>query len=432
MRPEPGQSMRSARACPVRRDRGGDRGAKARASIMPSRAKLIRQQQQHTVADAIRDRIADDGREWSAGWRYAVELIAKRCEETLGDVPLGGFTLEHAEQLRDTWAATPAAWNQARSVLLTTWRRAQRRHEVPLDRRCPAEAVPNARVARVRWAAPVGHHLELDRAVVEAMRREAISPVLGRALRLLAFTARRPSEITGLAAQGVRTEIGVMHLEKTKIGVPQVVPLQGPALGVAIEAREAALARGSAWLFPQRSDARKPISPRTLNFAWGTVLDVAEELGIETTRSDGRRYLVRDFRPLGITALARGGVQPNVIARIVGHECLATTERYLRLSDDDTRKGQLALFTTMQQTITRTKDDVLATIAGNIKRLRAGKGWTQQRCADGIGVTRQYWYQLEQDGKADVTVLLGVGRLFGVTLEELTGEATSWAKGVER
>jgi DNA-binding XRE family transcriptional regulator len=157
------------------------------------------------------------------------------------------------------------------------------------------------------------------------------------------------------------------------------------------------------------------------------VLAVADDLGIPTTRSDGRRFLVRDFRPLGITAMARAGVQPNIIAHVVGHKSTRTTERYLRLSDADARRGQLALFTNMHTT--RTKEEVLATIASNIKRLRATKGWSQVRCADRLGVTRQYWYQLEQDGKADVTVLIGVGRLFGVSLEELTGEAASEVVG---
>lgn len=420
MRTDLGRAIRSASTSAHRRDRGGDRGAGAGRLAVTSR---IRHRHVPTLADAMRERLAAEGRGWSRPWQAAVDRYASRFEELLGDVPLDQLTIAHVERLRRSWPEGATSWNRARSAIISTWRAAQRREVVALDRRCPAEAVPAYRERPSCWAAPDAHHLELDRAVVVAVERNVVSVSAGRAIRLLAYTARRPSEIVSAPACAVRGDLAVLHLATTKIGEVQLVPLHGVALEVALAAQRDATLRGSVWLFPGQKDPRKHCHLGTLAAAWRRVLDVADALGVETRRSDGRRFSVRDFRPLGITAMARAGVQPNIIARVVGHRSTATTERYMRLSDADARRGQLALFGSNVKI--GSEEELKRNVAANVAALRKARGWTAIHCADKVGITRQYWYQLEESGKTNTWLLLKVGELFGVTLEQLLakGEA---------
>lgn len=411
--------MRSSLGHAVRVDspsaRRGVRVAAARRSIVTAKPRS-KTRPGLTIDQAIRERMLDEGVEWSSYWRTNVNRYARRCASVLGPVPLDSLSIEHVEKLKRSWPAGSLEWNRARSVLLSTWRRAQRRGLISIDRVCPAAAVLAHREPKITWQAPEGHHLELDRAVVEAVARGKLSADVGCALRLLAFTARRPSEILHAEAANVRPELGLLYLATTKIGEPQTVPLQGLALELAIEAKARALASGSRWLFPRRRDASKPIGLSTLTRSWHGVLEVAATMGIATTRSDGRRYLARDFRPLGITAMARAGCQPNVIAKVVGHKSTTTTERYLRLSDDDSRRAQGAI---TKGNMSRDRDALLTTIAANVKRLREAKGLTQTACAARFGCSRQYWSQLELSGKVDVLALLKAADVLGTTLEGL-------------
>lgn len=62
---------------------------------------------------------------------------------------------------------------------------------------------------------------------------------------------------------------------------------------------------------------------------------------------------------------------------------------------------------------------------GYLKELRESKGLSQQNVADSIGITRQYYQQIENGKRQknmDVSLVVQLSNLFGISLEAIINE----------
>jgi integrase len=136
-------------------------------------------------------------------------------------------------------------------------------------------------------------------------------------IRLLAFTGARKSEIEGLKWSEVDLEHSCLRLEDSKTGF-RIVPLGPPAL-VCLQAIQRL--KSAIYVFPsQGGESHYVGTPRI----WKRVRKAAE---LEGVRLHDLRHTYASF---GITS----GLSLPLIAAILGHKDVKTTQQYAHLADD--------------------------------------------------------------------------------------------------
>lgn len=155
------------------------------------------------------------------------------------------------------------------------------------------------------------------------------------AIRLLAFTGARKSEIEGLKWSEVDLDHACLRLEDSKTGF-RIVPLGPPALTClqGIERGE------SPHVFPsQGGDGHYVGTPRV----WQRVRKAAK---LENVRLHDLRHTYASF---GITS----GLSLPLIAAILGHKDVKTTQQYAHLADDPVKlaanKAAMAVMEAMKE-----------------------------------------------------------------------------------
>lgn len=152
-------------------------------------------------------------------------------------------------------------------------------------------------------------------------------------IRLLAFTGARKSEIEGLKWSEVDLDHGCLRLEDSKTGF-RIVPLGPPALACL-----QGIERGSdIHVFPSQGGQGHYVgTPRV----WQRVRKAAQ---LETVRLHDLRHTYASF---GITS----GLSLPLIAAILGHKDVKTTQQYAHLADDPLKlaagKAATAVFEAM-------------------------------------------------------------------------------------
>lgn len=136
-------------------------------------------------------------------------------------------------------------------------------------------------------------------------------------IRLLALTGTRKSEIEGLRWSEVDIEHACLQLADSKTG-PRVVPLGAAAL-VALQAIPCA--KGSVYVFPAEGDPKRHYvgTPKV----WEKVRAAA---GLPGVRLHDLRHTFASFG-------AAGGLSLPLIAAILGHRDVKTTQQYAHLAD---------------------------------------------------------------------------------------------------
>jgi integrase len=156
-----------------------------------------------------------------------------------------------------------------------------------------------------------------------------VSPQAAAALRLLLFTGARLREILHLRWEHVDIERAALFLPDSKTG-RKTIYLNGPALAV-LES----LPRVSSYVFPgeprRKADGRKADEqPRwDLKRPWEGIRRMA---GLQDVRLHDLRHTHASF---GVG----GGLGLPVIAKLLGHTQLRTTERYSHLDADPIRRA---------------------------------------------------------------------------------------------
>jgi DNA-binding XRE family transcriptional regulator len=124
-----------------------------------------------------------------------------------------------------------------------------------------------------------------------------------------------------------------MRIPRSKNGKPMIVPLVGEALEVACDA-----IRREPEGFVFQTYSGQPLSASGLAAPWRRVMDIAAAADGLDERTDGRRFVVRDMRALGVTAMLRAELPVQVICKVTGHSPQMVA-RYARLTVEDARKA---------------------------------------------------------------------------------------------
>lgn len=138
----------------------------------------------------------------------------------------------------------------------------------------------------------------------------------------------RSSERTQLMKDRIDKNISIIKLRAidTKIGKGRSVPIHPyirPLLIAQMEAHKA-----SPCVFPNRKDISRPMDPGGFKKPWGALRGA---LGIK-----GRGH---DFKHSFITRCLREGMNPVILAEIVGTSIKVIQEKYLHLTDSDFRQA---------------------------------------------------------------------------------------------
>ena len=148
-------------------------------------------------------------------------------------------------------------------------------------------------------------------------------PRLFRAIKVLALTGCRCSEITDLHVDEVSLDEKKLHLKDSKTGARDVKLADAAVEEIRI-ALEEVKELDSPYVFPGLKDPAKPISNIVKPFNWAL-----KQAGLPHMR-------IHDLRHSFITLGANMGENMNALKDAAGHSRLTTTEHYTHLADAQT------------------------------------------------------------------------------------------------
>jgi len=164
---------------------------------------------------------------------------------------------------------------------------------------------------------------KLFKALEDGLQHPGTQPRFFRALKLLALTGCRCSEITDLEMDEVALEEKRIHLKDSKTGARDI-KLSDAAVAELELAVAEAKELGSKYVFPGAHDINKPISNVTKPFNWAL-----KRAGLPHMR-------IHDLRHSFITMGANMGENMNAMKDAAGHSKITTTEMYTHIADQNT------------------------------------------------------------------------------------------------
>lgn len=164
---------------------------------------------------------------------------------------------------------------------------------------------------------------KLFKALDEGMKQPGMHARFFRALKLLALTGCRCSEITDLEMDEVALDEKRIHLKDSKTGARDIKLSDAAVEELQLAVKEAKKMKSN-YVFPGAHDKNKPISNVTKPFNWA--LDRA---GLPHMR-------IHDLRHSFITMGANMGENINAMKDAAGHSKITTTEMYTHIADRNT------------------------------------------------------------------------------------------------
>lgn len=182
-------------------------------SLIPGQSAPI------SLAAVLERYIASKRPTWKPNSKRKFERIFRDCWSRYGCMSVGEISAEFAAQVLAD-AHTPSAQRERLAFLAAAWRWANANGMI--SRALPWSAKGPAAKARDRWLEPP----ELARFwdALETLERRTIHPGSFRALRLIAWTACRISEVCELESARVDLRLGLFRLRDSKTG-PRDVPV---------------------------------------------------------------------------------------------------------------------------------------------------------------------------------------------------------------
>ena len=270
--------------------------------------------------------------------RYLTEYVSVRCKPgtaalyrsvidrhvlpALGRAPLAALSRAQVAEFHENLYETPAVANTALRVLSAMYELARKWELVPDGLSNPCRALVKYPERRRERFLTDSEFTRLGKALEEAEARGGASASAVAAIRLLALTGCRRSEVLGLRREDVALEAAELRLPDSKTGAravplpPQAVELLASLLG----------AHDGPWVIP----GRKPGTPlRNVDEAWRMI---RERAGLEDVRLHDLRH------SWASRALALGEALP-VIGKLLGHSKMETTARYAHLARDSAQEA---------------------------------------------------------------------------------------------
>ena len=270
--------------------------------------------------------------------RYLAEYVAVRCKPgtaalyrsvidrhvlpALGRAPLAAISRAQVAEFHENLYETPAVANTALRVLSAMYELARKWELVPDGLSNPCRALVKYPERRRERFLTDSEFTRLGEALDEAEARGGVSASAVAAIRLLALTGCRRSEVLKLRWEHVALDAGELRLPDSKTGA-RAVPLPPEAVQIL-----SSLPRidGNPWVIP----GRKPGTPlRNVDEAWRMI---RERAGLEDVRLHDLRH------SWASRALALGEALP-VIGKLLGHSRMETTARYAHLARDSAQEA---------------------------------------------------------------------------------------------
>ncbi|MYA95595.1 MAG: tyrosine-type recombinase/integrase [Nitrospinae bacterium] len=270
--------------------------------------------------------------------RYMEEYVSVRCKPgtaalyrsvidrhvlpALGRLPIAALSRAQVAEFHQGLYETPGVANMALRVLSSMYRLAAGWGMVPEGASNPCKALVKYPERRRERFLTDSEFTRLGEALDEAEARCGASASAVAAIRLLALTGCRRSEILGLRREDVALEAGELRLPDSKTGAravalpPQAVELLAGLLG----------AHDGPWVIPGRKPGTRLAN---VDEAWRTI---RKRAGLEGVRLHDLRHSYAS------RALALGEALP-VIGKLLGHSRLETTARYAHLARDSAKEA---------------------------------------------------------------------------------------------
>ena len=270
--------------------------------------------------------------------RYLTEYVSVRCKPgtaalyrsvidrhvlpALGRAPLAALSRAQVAEFHESLYETPAVANMALRVLSAMYEQAARWGMVPEGLSNPCRSIMKYPERRRERFLTDSEFTRLGEALDEMEARGGASASAVAAIRLLALTGCRRSEILGLRREDVALDAAEVRLPDSKTGAravalpPQAVELLAGLLG----------AHDGPWVIPGKKPGTRLAN---VDAAWRAIRKHAD-LG------DVR---IHDLRhSFASRALALGEALP-VIGKLLGHSRLETTARYAHLARDSRQEA---------------------------------------------------------------------------------------------
>ena len=269
--------------------------------------------------------------------RYLTEYVSVRCKPAtaalyrsvidrhllpaLGRAPLAALSRAQVAEFHERLYETPGVANMALRVLSAMYEQAARWGMVPEG--CnPCRAIMKYPERRRERFLTDAEFTRLGEALDEAEARGGASASAVAAIRLLALTGCRRSEILKLRREDVDIEEAEVRLPDSKTGARAVaLPPEAVELLTSLLS-----AHDGPWVIPGRKPGTRLAN---VDEAWRTI---RERAGLGDVRIHDLRHSYAS------RALALGEALP-VIGKLLGHSRLETTARYAHLARDSAQEA---------------------------------------------------------------------------------------------
>ncbi len=270
--------------------------------------------------------------------RYMEEYVSVRCKPgtaalyrsvidrhvlpALGRAPLAALSRAQVAEFHESLYETPAVANMALRVLSAMYELARKWELVPDGLSNPCKALVKYPERKRERFLTDSEFTRLGEALDEAEARGGVSVSAVAAIRLLALTGCRRSEILKLRREDVALEAAELRLPDSKTGA-RAVPLPPQAVELLVNLLSA---HDGPWVIPGRKPGTRL---RNIDEAWRMIRERASLEGVR----------LHDLRHSWASrALALGEGLP-VIGKLLGHSRMETTARYAHLARDSAQEA---------------------------------------------------------------------------------------------